>query len=81
MAEQTSGKNHADGQLLRMTADVVAAYVKHNSITSTQLPAFIGSVYASLRALDELMEGVVCRDAGATGLAATVLWDPSPERE
>jgi len=52
MAEQSSAKKDADGQLLRMTADVVAAYVKHNSITSTQLPAFIGSVYASLRALD-----------------------------
>jgi predicted transcriptional regulator len=52
MAEQTSAKNHANGQLLRMTADVVAAYVRHNSITSTQLPAFIGSIYASLRALD-----------------------------
>jgi predicted transcriptional regulator len=52
MAEQVSGKNHSDGQLLRMTADVVAAYVRHNSISSAQLPAFIGSVYASLRALE-----------------------------
>jgi len=52
MAEQTSAKNHPDGQLLRMTADVVAAYLKHNPLSSAQLPDFIGSVYASLRALE-----------------------------
>src|SRR5579864_9539664 len=52
MAEQISAKNHPDGQLLRMTADVVAAYLKHNPLASTQLPAFIGSVYASFRALE-----------------------------
>ena len=52
MAELASTKHPPDGQLLRMTADVVAAYLKHNPLASAQLPAFIASVYASLRALE-----------------------------
>jgi len=51
ISEQTPIKSEA-GQLLRMTADVVAAYVSHNSLPTAQLPDVIGSVYASLRALD-----------------------------
>ena len=42
----------AEDQLLRMTADVVAAYVSNNSLPTAQLPDFIASIYASLRTLD-----------------------------
>ena len=51
MAEPATGKS-ADEDLLRMTTDVVAAYVKNNSLPSSQLPDVISAVYASLRTLD-----------------------------
>ena len=51
MGEQTLDKG-GDNRLLRMTADVVAAYVGNNSLPSGQLADVIGAVYASLRALD-----------------------------
>ena len=51
MAEPATGKS-ADEDLLRMTTDVVAAYVKNNSLPSSQLPDVISTVYASLRTLD-----------------------------
>ena len=38
--------------MLRMTTDVVAAYVSNNSLPTTQLADIIASVYSSLRALD-----------------------------
>ena len=38
--------------LLRMTADVVAAYVSNNTLASGQLPEVISTVYTSLRSLD-----------------------------
>ncbi|HMK68928.1 MAG TPA: MucR family transcriptional regulator [Stellaceae bacterium] len=52
MAEQTSAKN-LEEQLLRMTADVVAAYVSNNTLATVQLPDVIASVYDCLRALDK----------------------------
>ena len=51
MAEQSAEKLAGD-QLLRMTADVVAAYVRNNPLPTGQLSEIIGTVYASLRALD-----------------------------
>ncbi len=51
MAEQTPGKT-AEDQLLRMTTDVVAAYVSNNTLPTGQLADIISSVYTSLRALD-----------------------------
>ena len=50
MAEQNSAKGTED-QFLRMTADVVAAYVSNNSLPSAQLPDVIASVYGCLRGL------------------------------
>ena len=38
--------------LMRMTADVVAAYVSNNSLPTIQLPEVINAVYHSLRGLD-----------------------------
>jgi predicted transcriptional regulator len=51
MAEQSPGKTVED-QLLRMTTDVVAAYVSNNTLPTGQLADIIASVYSSLRALD-----------------------------
>src|ERR1700693_1361012 len=51
MAEQSPGKS-AEDQLLRMTTDVVAAYVSNNTLPTGQLADIIASVYPSLRSLD-----------------------------
>ena len=51
MAEQTPNKV-GDDELLRMTAEVVAAYVRNNTLPTGQLSEVISSVYQSLKALD-----------------------------
>src|ERR1700748_2199983 len=52
MVEGTTSTKIADDELLRMTADVVAAYVSNNSLPTTQLADVISAVYTSLRSLD-----------------------------
>ena len=47
MAEQESDKLSSTA-LLRMTADVVAAYVRNNHLATNDLPAVIGAVHGSL---------------------------------
>ena len=42
----------AEDELLRMTADVVAAYVRNNTLPTTQLAEIINAVYGSLKALE-----------------------------
>jgi predicted transcriptional regulator len=42
----------AEEELLRMTADVVAAYVSNNTLPTAQLAEVINAVYNSLRALE-----------------------------
>jgi len=49
--EKPMEKATEDG-LMRMTADVVAAYVSNNSLPTIQLPEVINAVYHSLRGLD-----------------------------
>jgi predicted transcriptional regulator len=51
MAEQTTTKI-TEEELLRMTADVVAAYVSNNSLPTAQLADVINAVYGSLKSLD-----------------------------
>ena len=51
MAENTSSKV-LEEELLRMTADVVAAYVSNNTLPTGQLAEIISAVYSSLRALE-----------------------------
>jgi predicted transcriptional regulator len=51
MAE-TAAPKMAKEELLRMTADVVAAYVSNNTLPTGQLGEVIGAVYASLKALE-----------------------------
>jgi predicted transcriptional regulator len=52
MAEQVPAVKAAEDQLLRMTTDVVAAYVSNNTLPTGQLADIIASVYTSLRARD-----------------------------
>lgn len=56
MGELISDKT-AEEHLLRMTAEVVAAYVSNNSLPTAQLPDFIAAIYASLRTLDHKEDG------------------------
>jgi predicted transcriptional regulator len=42
----------AEEELLRMTADVVAAYVSNNTLPTTQLAEVINAVYGSLKSLE-----------------------------
>jgi predicted transcriptional regulator len=51
MAELTPNKV-SDEELLRMTAEVVAAYVRNNSLPTGQLAEVISAVYLSLKALE-----------------------------
>ena len=51
MAE-TAAPKVAEEELLRMTADVVAAYVSNNTLPTTQLAEVINAVYNSLKSLE-----------------------------
>ena len=51
MAEPAAPKM-AEEELLRMTADVVAAYVSNNTLPSAQLAEVINAVYNSLKSLE-----------------------------
>jgi len=51
MAE-TAAPKVAEEELLRMTADVVAAYVSNNALPTAQLAEVINSVYNSLKSLE-----------------------------
>jgi predicted transcriptional regulator len=51
MAETTVPKM-AEEELLRMTADVVAAYVSNNTLPTAQLAEVISAVYGSLKGLE-----------------------------
>ena len=51
MAEPTAPKT-AEDELLRMTAEVVSAYVSNNTLATGQLADVIQAVYNSLRGLE-----------------------------
>ena len=51
MAEDIADKAEQT-ELLRMTTEVVAAYLSNNSVPTAQIPEVIKSVYASLHTLD-----------------------------
>ncbi len=51
MAE-TAAPKIAEEELLRMTADVVAAYVGNNTLPTSQLAEVINAVYGSLKSLE-----------------------------
>jgi predicted transcriptional regulator len=51
MSETIKEKTSA-GELLRMTAEVTAAYVGNNSLPAAQIPEVIKTIYSSISALD-----------------------------
>ena len=51
MAE-TAAPKMAEEELLRMTAEVVAAYVSNNTLPTGQLAEVINAVYSSLKGLE-----------------------------
>ena len=57
MAEQASG-SASTKELLRMTADVVAAYVSKNPLPANDLPSIINTVHLSLAGLDSDKQSV-----------------------
>jgi len=50
---ETVAPKMAEEELLRMTADVVAAYVSNNTLPTAQLAEVINAVYRSLKGLEE----------------------------
>ena len=58
MSQEAMQQKAEQGEILRMTAEVVAAYVGNNSLSATQLPEVINTVY-----------GTFNRVNGATALA------------
>tara|TARA_B100001123_G_C15136635_1_gene957672 strand:- start:400 stop:879 length:480 start_codon:yes stop_codon:yes gene_type:complete len=48
MSQESMQQKAERGELLRMTAEVVAAYVGNNSLPTTQLPDVINTVYGTL---------------------------------
>ncbi|HWK45697.1 MAG TPA: MucR family transcriptional regulator [Stellaceae bacterium] len=51
MIEKAVDKAQDDG-LIRMTAEVVAAYVRNNTLATSQIGDVISTIYASLKSLD-----------------------------
>ena len=49
MSHEATQQKAERGDILRMTAEVVAAYVGNNSLPATQLPDIINTVYVTLR--------------------------------
>ncbi|HWA29578.1 MAG TPA: MucR family transcriptional regulator [Rhizomicrobium sp.] len=47
-----SGTSDSNDELLKLTSDIIAAYVGNNSIQPSELPAVIKSVHATLGALN-----------------------------
>ena len=47
MSQEAMQQKAEQGDILRMTAEVVAAYVGNNSLSATQLPEVINTVYGT----------------------------------
>jgi predicted transcriptional regulator len=52
MTDRVESKKLAHDALLRMTTDVVAAYLSQNRLVSSDVPTVIGTVFASLSRLN-----------------------------
>jgi predicted transcriptional regulator len=64
---ELSKEKASPGDLLRMTAEVAAAYVGNNTLPASQLPDVIKTIYSSISALDGNGNSV-----GAAGLKPMV---------
>lgn len=52
MSENATQPTTPQAQVLRMTADIVAAYVGNNAVPAAQLPELIRTIHASLTGLE-----------------------------
>ncbi len=52
MTQNTGEVKASSNNVLRMTADVVAAYLGNNTLPTTQIPEVINAVYSSLSRID-----------------------------
>ncbi len=52
MTERTEPRKVPHGELLRMTTDVVSAYLSQNRLVAVDVPQVIGTVYSSLAGLN-----------------------------
>jgi predicted transcriptional regulator len=52
MAEEKSTDVLAAAELMRLTVEVTVAFLQNNSITATQVPELISTIYSSLKKLD-----------------------------
>ena len=52
MTENTGEVKAPSNNVLRMTADVVAAYLGNNTLPTTQIPEVINTIYSSLSRID-----------------------------
>ena len=55
MSQDAAQQKAERGDILRMTAEVVAAYVGNNSLPATQLPEVINTVYGTLRRVNGVL--------------------------
>lgn len=62
----------SNSELLTLTADIIAAHVSNNSVTSTDLPRAISTVYAALANLSAPVASVVEAQAPAVSVKASV---------
>jgi predicted transcriptional regulator len=53
MSQEAMQQKAERGEILRMTAEVVAAYVGNNSLPATQLPEVINTVYGTLNRVNK----------------------------
>ncbi len=56
MSERTTENKVSREEILRMTADVVAAYLGNNSLPAAQIPEVINAVYGTLRKVNGATE-------------------------
>ena len=75
MAEETE-KNADSGEMLRMAANIVAAYVAHNSLPVSQITEIINTVYNSLRGISG---GVVSPTSDSLRPAVPIRRSVTPE--
>lgn len=52
MTQNTGEIKASSGEVLRMTADVVSAYLGNNTLPATEIPEVINTVYSSLSRVD-----------------------------
>jgi predicted transcriptional regulator len=62
----------ADETLLTLVADIVSAQVSHNSVSASDLPALIQSVYGSLAKLGEAQAPVEAKREPAVSIRSSV---------